>query len=36
MDGFKMVFDKKESLGELEKSIQSNKLYKLDDVCNEY
>ena len=30
MDGFKMVIDKKESLGEL------NKLYKLDDVCNEY
>ncbi len=36
MHGFKMDIEKKESLGELEKSIQSDKLYILDDVCNEY
>lgn len=36
MDRLKMVIEKIESLGELEKLIQNNKLYKLDDVCNEY
>ena len=36
MDCLKIVIDKKESLGELERVIKSNKLLKLDDVCNEY
>ena len=36
MDCLKIVIEKKESLGELERIIKSNKLLKLDDVCNEY